>query len=91
MKKDYLTQAILAPEKQRMRITQFDHRTQQDAFAVSLEGLKGVCVAFPIFVLFLVSPVECHHSDRRISPSKRGSKEAGVFLLFLVNLPAQIL
>ncbi|KXN84733.1 hypothetical protein AN958_12160 [Leucoagaricus sp. SymC.cos] len=40
-KDDYLTQAILAPEKQRTRIHPFDVRTQQEAFAVSLEGLKG--------------------------------------------------
>jgi len=56
MKKDnYLTQAILAPEKQRMRIHKFDHKTQQDAFSVSLEGLKGVCVAFLVSVSLLVS------------------------------------
>ncbi|KAF5359873.1 hypothetical protein D9756_003450 [Leucocoprinus leucothites] len=42
MKKDnYLTQTMLVPEKQRNRIRQFDARTQQEAFAVSLEGLKG--------------------------------------------------
>lgn len=46
-KDDYLTQTILAPEKQRTRIHQFDARTQQEAFAVSLEGLKSVCFASP--------------------------------------------
>lgn len=33
---------MLVPPKQRMRIHQFDAKTQEDAFTVSLEGLKGV-------------------------------------------------
>jgi len=40
-KDDSLTKVMLVPPKQRMRIMQFDPRTQEDAFSVSLEGLKG--------------------------------------------------
>ncbi|KAJ3997406.1 hypothetical protein F5050DRAFT_1878619 [Lentinula boryana] len=40
-KDDYLTNLMLAPPKQRVRISEFDSRTQRDAFTVSLEGLKG--------------------------------------------------
>ncbi|KAJ4477212.1 hypothetical protein J3R30DRAFT_3703473 [Lentinula aciculospora] len=40
-KDDYLTSLMLAPPKQRVRISEFDSRTQRDAFTVSLEGLKG--------------------------------------------------
>lgn len=42
-KDDYLTSMMMIPPKQPTRINQFDVRTQQEAFAVSLEGLKGVC------------------------------------------------
>lgn len=42
-KDDYLISMMMVPPKQRMRIHQFDAKTQEDAFAVSLEGLKGVC------------------------------------------------
>lgn len=45
-KDDYLTNIMLVPPKQRMRISRFDQRTQEDAFAVSSEGLKGVCGFF---------------------------------------------
>jgi hypothetical protein len=41
-KDDYLEQMMLVPPKQRIRIRQFDERTQEDAFSVTLEGLKGV-------------------------------------------------
>ncbi|KAF5391672.1 hypothetical protein D9757_002379 [Collybiopsis confluens] len=40
-KDDYLTTLIQVPPKQRVRISEFDSRTQRDAFTVSLEGLKG--------------------------------------------------
>ncbi|KAF8806988.1 hypothetical protein BYT27DRAFT_7101295 [Phlegmacium glaucopus] len=40
-KDDSLTKVMLVPPKQRMRIAHFDSRTQEDAFTVSLEGLKG--------------------------------------------------
>ena len=43
MKKDtYLVDAISVPPKQKMDIKKFDERTQNDAFWVSPEGLKGV-------------------------------------------------
>ncbi|KAF6759958.1 hypothetical protein DFP72DRAFT_805918 [Ephemerocybe angulata] len=39
-KDDYLTNIMLVPPKQRMRINYFDAHTQEEAFAVSPEGLK---------------------------------------------------
>lgn len=45
-KDDYLTTMMLVPPKQRMRISHFDAKTQEDAFTVSLEGLKGVRLLF---------------------------------------------
>lgn len=41
-KDDYLMTMMQVPPKQQSTITQFDLRTQRDAFSVSLEGLKGV-------------------------------------------------
>lgn len=43
-KDDYLAKMVMEPPKQRARIHPFDARTQQEAFAVSLDGLKYVCV-----------------------------------------------
>ncbi|ESK94679.1 hypothetical protein Moror_14315 [Moniliophthora roreri MCA 2997] len=40
-KDDFLTTTIQVPPKQRVKIAPFDLRTQQEAFTVSLEGLKG--------------------------------------------------
>ncbi|EJD07113.1 uncharacterized protein FOMMEDRAFT_138779 [Fomitiporia mediterranea MF3/22] len=40
-KDDYLQTMMLVPPKQRMDISKFDTRTQRDAFAVNLDGLKG--------------------------------------------------
>ncbi|THH03736.1 hypothetical protein EW145_g6044 [Phellinidium pouzarii] len=40
-KDDYLQNIMLVPPKQKIQITKFDPRTQREAFAVSLEGLKG--------------------------------------------------
>ncbi|KAG6879545.1 hypothetical protein C0992_001550 [Termitomyces sp. T32_za158] len=40
-KDDYLTTMMLVPPKQRIKIAPFDGRTHQEAFTVSLEGLKG--------------------------------------------------
>ncbi|KAH8981566.1 hypothetical protein EDB86DRAFT_3066613 [Lactarius hatsudake] len=40
-KDDFLTTIIQVPPKQHIPITPFDSRTQSEAFAVSLEGLKG--------------------------------------------------
>jgi hypothetical protein len=45
MKKDsYLTDLMSVPPKQPIPITPFDLKTQEEAFTVSLEGLKGVRV-----------------------------------------------
>ena len=51
-KDDYLTTMIQVPPKQRNTIHQFDLRTQREAFSVSLEGLKGVRIAFLPSLLF---------------------------------------
>jgi len=40
-KDDYLQQLIQIPPKQKISIVKFDTKTQREAFAVSLEGLKG--------------------------------------------------
>ncbi|KAF7312369.1 hypothetical protein MIND_00250200 [Mycena indigotica] len=40
-KDDYLGGIMLVPPKQHIKIVPFDLRTQREAFAVSLEGLKG--------------------------------------------------
>ncbi|KDQ59198.1 hypothetical protein JAAARDRAFT_33930 [Jaapia argillacea MUCL 33604] len=40
-KDDYLTTMIQVPPKQKVAITPFDVKTQRDAFAVSLDGIKG--------------------------------------------------
>ncbi|KIK63026.1 hypothetical protein GYMLUDRAFT_95679 [Collybiopsis luxurians FD-317 M1] len=40
-KDDYLTTLLQIPPKQYVPISEFDSRTQRDAFTVSLEGLKG--------------------------------------------------
>ncbi|KAG1895358.1 uncharacterized protein F5891DRAFT_1130642 [Suillus fuscotomentosus] len=40
-KDDYLTTMMQVPPKQRIPITEFDERTQREAFTVSAEGLKG--------------------------------------------------
>lgn len=72
---------MLVPEKQRTRIRQFDVRTQQEAFAVSLEGLKGVCFGLSLFLSWLLtwscSAVERNHTDRRICAGAGGPKETG--------------
>ncbi|KAH9959659.1 hypothetical protein BC827DRAFT_1134343 [Russula dissimulans] len=41
-KDDFLSTIVQVPPKQHIPIVPFDHRTQTEAFAVSLEGLKGV-------------------------------------------------
>ena len=55
-KDDSLTKVMLEPPKQRMRIALFDLRTQEEAFTVSLEGLKGVrSLLFPYVSQILIS------------------------------------
>jgi hypothetical protein len=41
-KDDFLTNIVQVPPKQHIPIAPFDSRTHTEAFAVSLEGLKGV-------------------------------------------------
>jgi hypothetical protein len=47
-KDDYLSTIMQIPPKQRIKITPFDIKTQREAFTVSLEGLKGVCLSNPL-------------------------------------------
>jgi hypothetical protein len=54
-KDDSLTKVMLVPPKQRMRIAHFDLRTQEEAFTVSLEGLKGVCCLLSPAITNLIS------------------------------------
>lgn len=53
-KDDYLFTMMQVPPKQRMRIRPFDEKTQADAFTVSMEGLKGVCLVFRDLLLFIL-------------------------------------
>ncbi|KAF8134938.1 hypothetical protein EV363DRAFT_1160095 [Boletus edulis] len=46
-KDDYLVTIMQVPPKQHIPIVQFDVKTQKEAFAVSAEGLKGVCAISP--------------------------------------------
>ena len=41
-KDDYLETLMMVPPKQKTRIEPFSAHTQQAAFSMSLEGLKGV-------------------------------------------------
>ena len=79
-KDDSLTKVMLVPPKQRMRIAHFDLRTQDEAFTVSLEGLKGVrsLLSLPITSLNFITSVEYQHSCLRIGP---GPKKKGTFAL----------
>jgi len=45
-KDDYLSTIMHVPPKQRLKIRRFDEKTQEDAFTVSLEGLKSVRFVF---------------------------------------------
>jgi hypothetical protein len=84
-KDDYLTSMMMIPPKQPTRIHQFDVKTQQEAFAVSPEGLKSVCPALALCDVILLTSrrqylVECHDFDLRVCPSSRGPEEAGEYL-----------
>lgn len=78
-KDDYLTTIMQAPPKQHIPIVQFDVKTQKEAFTVSAEGLKGVCLACfthcPTRPHSLVS-VECRCSYTRIRTSSGRSQKA---------------
>lgn len=80
-KDDSLTKVMVVPPKQRMRIAHFDLRTQEEAFTVSLEGLKGVCSlhSLPITDFDFVSSVEYQHSCLRIGSGPGRSKKKGTF------------
>jgi len=69
---------MLVPEKQRVRIVQFDARTQEDAFSVSLEGLKGVCILL-IGLRTLMLSVEPKRTRRGVCASTGGAQEKGAF------------
>jgi len=79
-KEDYLTTMMLVPPKQRMRIHRFDEKTQEDAFAVSLEGLKGVCCSTSICLVpdsHPVKQVELQQLGGRIRTGPGRPEETG--------------
>jgi hypothetical protein len=78
-KDDYLTTMMQVPPKQRIAIVPFDQRTQREAFAVSPEGLKGVCHICRLVALldFTVEIVEPQRACSGIGASSRRSKEEG--------------
>ena len=53
-KDDFLQNLMMVPPKQRMQIEEFSVATQQQAFAMSMEGLKGVRSPF-VFVPALLN------------------------------------
>jgi hypothetical protein len=53
-KDDYLTTMMQVPPKQRIPITEFDERTQREAFTVSADGLKGVRSFIFTLILLLI-------------------------------------
>lgn len=93
-KDDYLSTMMQVPPKQRMRIRPFDEKTQADAFTVSMEGLKGVCLVFRDllpFVLHLMTSLSmtsgiqarlCSSPPRPAKTGKNGFVSASFFLSF---------
>lgn len=66
---------MLAPPKQRVRISEFDSRTQRDAFTVSLEGLKGVSLDLRLRLserlhISFYSGILVHWFSNRLKPGK---------------------
>lgn len=80
-KDDSLTKVMLVPPKERMKIAHFDSRTQEDAFSVSLEGLKGVRSLLPLSATThnLTAIVEYQHSCFRIGSGPRRPEKKGTF------------
>ena len=81
-KDDSLTKVMLVPPKQRMRIVHFDPRTQEDAFSVSLEGLKGVRSPLLLHTTnqsHLIALVEYQHSCSRIGSGPGRPEKKGTF------------
>jgi hypothetical protein len=87
-KDDSLTKVMLVPPKQRMKIAHFDLRTQEEAFTVSLEGLKGVrsLLSLSITDLIFIASVEYQHSCLRIGPGPGRPKKKGTFALPLCDI-----
>ena len=88
-KDDSLTKIMLVPPKQKMRIAQFDLRTQEEAFTVSLEGLKGVRSPTSLLITnlnYFITSVEYQHSCLRIGSSPGRSKKEGTFDFSLVTI-----
>ena len=72
-KDDYFVTIMQAPPKQHIPIVQFDVKTQKEAFTVSAEGLKGVCLIYTGFLQPFLFP---YHSGMRLlsfsNPHKLG-------------------
>ena len=87
-KDDSLTKVMLVPPKQRMRIAHFDPRTQEDAFTISLEGLKGVRSLLPLFItnLNFITLVEYQHSCLGIGSGPGRPKKKGTLTFSLLRI-----
>jgi hypothetical protein len=88
-KDDYLTTIMLVPPKQRSRIAPFDMHTQEDAFTVSPEGLKGVgdCT-FSLEDVAHARPVEHQRFGCRIGTGSRRSEKTGMWSLGRLPMPS---
>lgn len=81
-KDDYLATLIAVPPKQKNEIKPFSQKTTREAFSVSLEGLKGVCLAST--ALSPAHPdhpgvVEYSYVGSGIQPSTRRSQTEGSY------------
>lgn len=80
-KDDYLATIMQIPPKQHIPIVQFDAKTQMEAFTVSAEGIKGVCLVLCVrrtmtTVLIPLVTVECRNPDFRVCASSGRSQKA---------------
>ena len=81
-KDDFLQNLMMVPPKQRMQIEEFSVATQQQAFAMSMEGLKGVRTS-SLHTRSLDHPtsplVEYPCISRRVLAGTRRPEETGMF------------
>ena len=76
-KDDYLATLMQIPPKQKMNIESFSQKTAREAFSVSLEGLKGVCIFLRMLAATHATAVEHACVGCRVFASKGGSKTEG--------------
>lgn len=68
-KDDYLENMMLVPPKQRIRIRRFDERTQEEAFSVTLEGLKGWNIN-----TLIVESIQAREDRKKRKEAKKAAK-----------------